>query len=108
MIKQKEFARRRRQLMRMAGEDSIIVLQAAPPRIRNNDVYYPYRQDSDFLYLTGFREHSGARAAAKSGADDDDVEIPLLLGGLHRHAARSHRAHRYATRATSTVVPRGL
>ena len=58
MIKQKEFARRRRQLMRMAGEDSIIVLQAAPPRIRNNDVYYAYRQDSDFLYLTGFREHS--------------------------------------------------
>ena len=58
MIKQKEFAKRRRQLMRMAGEDSIILLQAAPPRIRNNDVYYPYRQDSDFLYLTGFREHS--------------------------------------------------
>jgi len=58
VIKQKEFARRRRQLMRMAGEDSIVILQAAPPRIRNNDVHYAYRQDSDFLYLTGFREHS--------------------------------------------------
>ena len=57
MIKQKEYARRRRQLMKMAGEDSIIILQAAPSRIRNNDVHYPYRQDSDFLYLTGFREH---------------------------------------------------
>ena len=57
MIKQKEYARRRRQLMRMAGEDSIIILQAAPASIRNNDVHYPYRQDSDFLYLTGFREH---------------------------------------------------
>ena len=56
MIKQKEYARRRRQLMRMAGEESIIILQAAPPRIRNNDAHYPYRQDSDFLYLTGFRE----------------------------------------------------
>ena len=56
MIKQKEYARRRRQLARMAGEDSIIILQAAPPSLRNNDVYYPYRQDSDFLYLTGFRE----------------------------------------------------
>ena len=42
--------------MRMAGDDSIVILQAAPPRIRNNDVHYPYRQDSDFLYLTGFRE----------------------------------------------------
>ncbi len=44
--------------MRMAGEESIIILQAAPPRLRNNDVYFPYRQDSDFLYLTGFREHN--------------------------------------------------
>ena len=43
--------------MRMAGEDSIIILQAAPASLRNNDVYYPYRQDSDFLYLTGFQEH---------------------------------------------------
>jgi Xaa-Pro aminopeptidase len=42
--------------MRMAGEESIIILQAAPARLRNNDVYFPYRQDSDFLYLTGFRE----------------------------------------------------
>ena len=56
MIKQKEYARRRAQLMRMAGADSIIILQAAPARIRNNDAHYPYRQDSDFLYLTGFRE----------------------------------------------------
>ena len=57
MIKQKEYARRRRQLMRMAGEDAIVILQAAPARIRNNDAHYAYRQDSDFLYLTGFREH---------------------------------------------------
>jgi Xaa-Pro aminopeptidase len=56
LIKQKEYAKRRRQLLRMAGEDSIVILQAAPPRLRNNDVHYPYRQDSDFLYLTGFRE----------------------------------------------------
>ena len=44
--------------MRMAGEDSIIILQAASASLRNNDVHFPYRQDSDFLYLTGFREHS--------------------------------------------------
>ncbi len=56
MIKQGEYAGRRRQLMRMAGEDAIIIVQAAPARIRNNDVHYPYRQDSDFLYLTGFHE----------------------------------------------------
>ena len=51
-----EFVRRRRQLMRMMGRDSIAILPAAPARIRNNDVEYPYRQDSDFYYLTGFPE----------------------------------------------------
>src|SRR6266576_4566821 len=51
-----EFARRRRQLMRLMGRDSIAVLPAAPVRHRNNDVEYPYRQDSDFHYLTGFDE----------------------------------------------------
>lgn len=56
MIKQKEYAKRRLQLMRMAGENSIIIVCAAPPRLRNSDVHYPYRQHSDFLYLTGFRE----------------------------------------------------
>ncbi len=56
MIKQAEFARRRTQLMRMAGEDSIIILCAAPEKTRNSDVHYPYRQNSDFLYLTGFKE----------------------------------------------------
>jgi len=32
------------------------VLPAAPERIRSRDTHYPYRQDSDFWYLTGFPE----------------------------------------------------
>ena len=56
MIKQKEYAKHRQQLMLMAGDDSVIILCAAPARIRNSDVHHPYRQNSDFLYLTGFRE----------------------------------------------------
>src|SRR5690606_26479761 len=55
-IKPAEYARRRRQLMRMAGEDAILILPAAPEHIRNNDSHFPYRQDSDFLYLSGFDE----------------------------------------------------
>lgn len=51
-----EFARRRRQLMRMAGDDAIAILPAAPMRVRSNDTHYPYRQDSDFWYLSGFPE----------------------------------------------------
>ncbi len=55
--------------MRMAGEDSIIILLAAPARIRNNDAYYPYRQDSDFLYLTGFREHDAMLVMIPEGKE---------------------------------------
>ena len=52
------FSRRRKQLMRIAGDEAILVLAAAPERIRSRDTHYPYRQDSDFWYLTGFEEPS--------------------------------------------------
>jgi Xaa-Pro aminopeptidase len=51
-----EFVRRRRQLMRMIGADAIAIIPAAPERVRSNDTFYPYRQDSDFHYLCGFPE----------------------------------------------------
>jgi Xaa-Pro aminopeptidase len=42
--------------MRIAGDDAILILPAALERIRSRDTHYPYRQDSDFWYLTGFPE----------------------------------------------------
>ena len=56
MIKQKEYAKRRSQLMEVAGSGSVIIIRAATQKIRNRDAAYPYRQDSDFLYLSGFSE----------------------------------------------------
>ena len=52
----KEFARRRQQLMQLVGQDGIAILPAAPVRMRSRDVEYRFRQDSDFYYLTGFAE----------------------------------------------------
>jgi Xaa-Pro aminopeptidase len=52
----KEFSRRRRALMRMMGKGGIAIIPAAPARLRNRDVDYAYRQDSDFQYLTGLPE----------------------------------------------------
>jgi Xaa-Pro aminopeptidase len=49
-------ARRRKALMQAAGDGAILVLPAAPERIRSRDTHYPYRQDSDFWYLTGCDE----------------------------------------------------
>jgi Xaa-Pro aminopeptidase len=53
---QKEFVRRRKQLMHMMGHDAIAILPTSPERLRNRDVEYPFRPDSDFFYLTGFAE----------------------------------------------------
>ena len=55
-MQQPEFARRRKELMRMMGEGAIAIVPAAREKIRNRDSHYPFRQDSDFHYLTGFPE----------------------------------------------------
>ena len=55
-IPPKTYVRRRKQLMRMAGDDAILVLPAAKETVRSRDTHHPYRQDSDFSYLTGFPE----------------------------------------------------
>ncbi|HKI73187.1 MAG TPA: aminopeptidase P N-terminal domain-containing protein, partial [Pseudomonadales bacterium] len=54
-ISLKEFARRRRELMAMMEPGSIAILPSSMEAVRNNDVHYEFRQDSDFFYLTGFR-----------------------------------------------------
>ena len=59
--------------MRMAGEGSIIILLAAPAKIRNNDAHYAYRQDSDLLYLTGFKEHDAMLVMIPEGKEGKSI-----------------------------------
>src|SRR5438034_1297671 len=47
-------ARRARIMEQMGG--GVTLLAAAPERPRTADILYPYRQDSDFAYVTGFAE----------------------------------------------------
>ena len=55
-MKQNEFKKRRKQLMQRVGEGNIALIGSASMHTRNRDVNYPFRQDSDFYYLTGFNE----------------------------------------------------
>ncbi|MFI3123526.1 MAG: Xaa-Pro aminopeptidase [Methylococcales bacterium] len=55
-MKQSEFKKRRKLLMQRVGKGNIALISSADVRIRNRDVDYPFRQDSDFYYLTGFNE----------------------------------------------------
>ena len=52
----KEFARRRRHLIELVGPRGIVVVPAAPERVRSRDTLFEYRPDSDLFYLTGFGE----------------------------------------------------
>jgi len=51
-----EHKRRRRALAKALGRGAVVILPAAREVVRNRDVHYPFRQDSDFAYLTGFPE----------------------------------------------------
>lgn len=73
MIAPAEFVRRRRELMRMAGADAALVVAAAPRRMRNADAAWPYRQDSDFHYLTGFPEPDAVLALLPGRASGEVV-----------------------------------
>ncbi|TMA80114.1 MAG: M24 family metallopeptidase [Deltaproteobacteria bacterium] len=49
------YAQRRRDFMRRM-DGGVAILRAAPVSVRSHDVEYAFRQDNDFLYLTGFPE----------------------------------------------------
>ncbi len=49
------YAQRRAQLAARM-QSGVAIVPGAPERTRNRDAHYPYRFDSYFYYLTGFRE----------------------------------------------------
>ena len=56
---------------------SVAILRSAPIRMMSNDTEYPYRQDSDFYYLTGIDEPD-AIAVLRPGAGDGKRYILFL------------------------------
>lgn len=50
------YARRRARLAARLGAGGLAIVPTAPERLRNRDAHHPYRYDSYFYYLTGFRE----------------------------------------------------
>ncbi len=111
-MRKDEFARRRRQLMKMMGRGAIAILPAVPEKTRNSDVSYEYRPDSDFFYLTGFAEPEAVavlipgRAAAeyilfvaRARPDPRNLGRPARRSGrgdsrLRRGRCVSHQRHR--------------
>lgn len=65
-MNKQEFISRRQALLEKMAPASAAVFFSAPPAQRNADSEYPYRQHSDFLYLTGFSEPEAVLVLIKS------------------------------------------
>ena len=55
MAMNSEYQQRRQAVLAAIGQGTAI-FGSAPPAVMHNDVEYPFRQNSDFFYLTGFNE----------------------------------------------------
>ncbi len=94
-----EFSRRRRRLMQMMGRDGIAILPTASVAVRNRDVEYPFRPESDFYYLTGFEEPESVAVLVPGRAGGEfilfcrerDPRMELWTGP--RHGPEGARAH---------------
>ncbi|MCW8837313.1 MAG: aminopeptidase P N-terminal domain-containing protein [Thiovulaceae bacterium] len=56
MIKEEEYKKRRDTLASKMSKNSIAILFSTNYKTRSNDTEYPYRQDSNFYYMSGFKE----------------------------------------------------
>src|SRR6185437_1808390 len=66
-----EYSARRAQLMQAMGPDGVAIIPAAREVIRNRDVHYKFRQDSDFRYLAGFPEPDAIAVLAPGRPDGE-------------------------------------
>ena len=72
-----EFQTRRAALQAKMGE-GIAIIPTAPEAIRNRDSHYPYRFDSYFYYLTGFKEPESLLVLIASGDNKFDFKTILF------------------------------
>ncbi|EAT11411.1 Xaa-Pro aminopeptidase [Bermanella marisrubri] len=67
------FAAHRQALFAQLPPNSLAIIPSASLQTRNNDAEFPFRQDSDFYYLTGFTEDSACLVLRKADGDDTSI-----------------------------------
>ncbi|WP_313609814.1 Xaa-Pro aminopeptidase [Atlantibacter hermannii] len=81
---QQEFLRRRQQLLANMAPGSAALIFAAPEVTRSADSEYPFRQNSDFWYFTGFNEPEALLVLIKS---DDTHNHSVLFNRVRDKTA---------------------
>lgn len=65
MIKEEEYKRRRDELASKLSKNSVAVICSDSYKTRSNDTEFPYRQNSNFYYMTGFKEDKSKLVVVK-------------------------------------------
>lgn len=104
---QQEFLRRRQALLAKMTPASAALIFAAPEATRSADSEYPYRQNSDFWYFTGFNEPEAVLVLIKS---DNTHNHSVLFNRLRDKTAEIWFGRRLGQEAApeSLAVDRAL
>ena len=78
-----EYAVRRKTLRDDLGKDALAIFVSAPPRTRNADTNYEYRQDDNFFYLTGFEEPNAILLISAKGFGVRNLRDSTLTDTVH-------------------------
>jgi Xaa-Pro aminopeptidase len=119
LIDRSEFAQRRSKLLNQLGKGALVLIGAAPESVRNSDVTYPYRQDSNFHYLTGFPESEAIAVLydTETGPQfdlfnraHDDAHAKWVGAPIGQKSAQSDYGadHAYPYKEFATHLPRYL
>ena len=113
---QAEYSQRRAQLMAQMEANSIAIVPTAVETVRNRDVEHPFRQDSDFYYLSGFAEANACLVLIPGRAEgeyilfceDKDPEMEIWTGrrvGPEGAAKDFFADEAYPIEAIDSVLP---
>lgn len=61
-----DFESRRSNLMKSLPEDSVVISVGYSTRYMTNNIFYPFHQNTDFWYLSGFNEPDAAMVLGKN------------------------------------------
>jgi intermediate cleaving peptidase 55 len=78
-ITAQEYADRRSALAQSLPEGSVAVLRAASLQYKSGAVFHPYRQESNFYWLTGWNEPDAVAVITKTGSGPEDYVFRMFV-----------------------------
>jgi len=67
------FAEHKQTLLQNMADNSVAIIPSAKLQVRNRDAEFPFRQDSDFFYLTGFTEDNAVLVLVKKEGKSESL-----------------------------------